>query len=336
VTTTDFSTGALSIIDVDDRCVQPDVALASTDAVPVVDDDSVYVLNRFMFDYVDLLEADKEWRLAGEMAIESEGATSTNPHDLVVDDDGLAYVALYGAPEVQILDVAAEQVAGRISIEAFADEDGVPEANLMTIHDGELFVIVEHLDRANGWVRVADDEAVVIDLESRQLVDVDPETDGVQAVALPGTWSKQLRPVPGQPGSRLVLSSGIYRMDLEARTTQWVIDESQMAQVGLADPDLPLSFDVSDDGQTLFIAAYDEGWEQARIYSASTQGGALEQIVTGVNAVERSLEVVGDEIWFGDTTSDRAGMQAYDFDGNPLLDEPLVTGLAPYAVAAMP
>lgn len=334
-TTTDFATGAVTVVDVDDRCVERDVALASTDAIPFVDDGRVYSLNRFGGDYVDVFDPDDAWRLVREQAIAVPGTESPNPRAIAIGPDGLAYVALYGAPQLQILDLTAGDLVAAVDLSAFADADGTTESPLAVIHDGELFVFVERLDRTAHWVAVDDDIVLVVDLETRELVDLDPDVDGVQGFDLLGRGPRQWRDVPGAPGQGLVLSTGIQRVDLGQRAASWVIDEEQMAAAGLGAPDLPQSFDVDDEGR-IYVAGYTAGYEEVRILRSGPDGQPpLEPIAEGLHAKERTLEIVGDEIWFGDTTPGASGVHAFSLEGTPLLEAPLSTGLPPYAVARL-
>ncbi|HFE45109.1 MAG TPA: hypothetical protein ENJ18_06385, partial [Nannocystis exedens] len=50
ITTTDFATGALSIVDTKTLTSTPDVALGSTDAKPFAHGDYLYLLHRFQID----------------------------------------------------------------------------------------------------------------------------------------------------------------------------------------------------------------------------------------------------------------------------------------------
>ena len=58
ITTTDFSTGALSILDLATGELHKDLALATTDSLPVFSDGRLIVLHRYTFDALDLLAPD--------------------------------------------------------------------------------------------------------------------------------------------------------------------------------------------------------------------------------------------------------------------------------------
>lgn len=332
VTTTDFSTGAVSVVDTEQRCVRRDVALASTDAIPIAVDGQLFVVNRHGHDFVDELDPGG-FELLSQTAIEVEGAVSTNPHELALGPDGLAHVTMYGASEVQVLDLEAGTVEDRIDLSELADPDGIAETSLVFVRGGELFVAVQRLDRTDGWKQADADLLVVVDLTTREPVDLDPDSAGLQGIELLGRWPKQWRRESAD--TVLILGSGIQRVNLETRSVEWVVDEDSMAQVGIDEADLPQSFDVSEAGDLVF-AAYTPGFEEVRIYRASPDDDyAPVELVGGLNSVERTLTVVGDEIWFGDTTLGASGMRAFDMDGTALFEQALATGLAPYAVSKL-
>ena len=66
----------------------------------------------------------------------------------------------------------------------------------------------------------------------------------------------------------------------------------------------------------------------------------LQPIAGGLQSIERTLEVVGDTLWFGDRNHATPGMRAWDLSTDPptprFAGKPLSTGLAPYAAIAVP
>ena len=70
VTSTDFSTGAVGLVEVATREVQPDLALASTDAMPSAWGERAFVINRFGFDWIDELDPRSQLDLIHEFPIE--------------------------------------------------------------------------------------------------------------------------------------------------------------------------------------------------------------------------------------------------------------------------
>ena len=132
LTTTDFATGAITVVDLANETIDADVAEGSTDAIPFAHGSQLVVVHRHQLDRIDVLETDG-WRLAAQHALEGE-AVSVNPHGLAFDADGLAYVTTFAEPWLRVLDLAqppAQAERGRIDLSGFADADGNPEASLV-------------------------------------------------------------------------------------------------------------------------------------------------------------------------------------------------------------
>lgn len=349
VTTTDFATGAVSLVDARTGEVTPDLALASTDAKPFYHADRVFVVNRYMFDALDVLDADDGLALQGQVGLVAEGVPSANPHAVAFGPDGRAYVSLFGAAELQVLDIddpAAMRMDESIDLCPVADADGTPEASLLIRCGDTLFVSIERLDRNRGFALTEDHDALAaVDLATGRLHDVDPEAAGVQPMPLLGPWAKQWRLDPRDPAGHTiyVLSSSLERVDLAAGTSEWAIDPQQLADLGLGSYQLPQAFDVDADGRYAYVASYTGDFEDVLLMRADLEVGAPPEVfATGLQSVEQTLEVVGDTLWFGDRTHAAAGMRAWDLSNKSELPTPrfgggpISTGLAPYAVVALP
>ncbi len=345
ITTTDFSTGALSILDLKTGEVKPDLALATTDSLPFFSDGRLVLLHRYTFDALDLLEPTTLALLATQsLAVPS--VLSSNPHAIIIAGD-LAYVTLFGAPRVQILDIAdpaQPKLAGHIDLSPLADADGNPEAHLAIRCGDTLFVSLQHLDQ-NQLLAPTDtrDHLAAIDLPSRRLHDLDPTTPGVQTLPLQGLWAKQWRLDPDDPSGHtvLVLTTGIERVDLATRSSTWAVDPARLAALGLADYQLPQAFDLDDDHRHAYIASYSADLSQVLLLRASLDDSSpIVEIARNLQSVGPTLEIVGDTLWFGDITSTAAGMRAWDLRDDPpsprFAGLPRATGLAPYAAVPLP
>ena len=224
-----------------------------------------------------------------------------------------------------------------LDLSEFADDDGIAESSVIFSHGEEVWVALARVDRTDGWTPVESAELLLINASATppELVDLDEQSEGVQGIRLPSIGIRQVRVDPRDPDRVYLLGNGIATVDLQARTAQWAVTDDQMAQAGLDNQLLPQSFDITDDAKTFILAAYRPDFSGVDIYEVPTSGGVPTSLVDGLNAVERTLEVIGDEIWFGDTTVGGSGLRGFELDGTALLDSPLSTGLDPYAVAEL-
>jgi hypothetical protein len=347
VTTTDGITGAVGLVDLRTGEVTPDLALGSSDALPFYHEGRVHVLHRFSFDALDVLAGD-DLHLLGQTGLGVDGVVSSNPHDLAFGPGTLAHVTLFGAPQVLVLELAdpgAPRVIGHIDLGPLADADGNPEAHLAIRCGDALFVSVQRLDEADLFAPTGEhDHLAPIDLRSGRLYDLDQDAPGVQPLPLRGLWAKQWRLDPDDPAghSVLVLADGLERVDLADLSSAWAVDPTRIAAaVGSDDYRLPQAFALADAGATAYIASYTADFTSVVILRASLDDDApLVAIASGLQSIERSLEVVDDTLWFGDRSHAAPGMRAWDLSTSPptprFAGKPLSTGLAPYAVVALP
>lgn len=358
LTTTDFSTGALTHVDTTTRTVTPDVALGTPDAVPFWHAGRAYVVHRFQYDFVDVLRRDPSWSSMGQHDLADADVRAPNPQSIAFDADGLAYVPLFGPARIDVLDLTqppGQSRVGAIDLSPIADADGSPEASLSVMCDQTLFVSAQRLDTEGGFIPVDHDILAAIDPTSGAVYDRDPDRDGTQGIELQGTWLKQLRRDPTDPEglTLLGLTTGIERLDLRAGTSSWLVAPAAFETASIRHYQLPIAFDISSDGRVLVVAAYgpppgddvdctaDPGpcFDQARLFYAELDAPAptLIPFADEFDAVERTLEIVGDEVWFGSRRSSAPGLFVFDLLTLPpvLLDGPLSTGLPPYAMTVI-
>jgi hypothetical protein len=348
VTTTDFSTGSISIVDAATRTVTRDLAVGSTDAIPAWHDGLGMMLHRYGIDELQVLAPDRGWATAASIPIQGGCAASSNPQSIVFDDDGLGYVTTLGLPRLTVVDprgVPAMAVVDTIDLRRIPDVDDNPDIGTSIACGSIVWVVAQRLDGAFG--RIGPDELFAVDTAAAALVDLDPSTPVVDGLRSAGAWVRQLRRDPADPSghSVLALSTGIERFEFATGTVEWAVDPARFVDAGIGEVLLPQSFAVAAAGDVAYVAAYDEGFSQVQLYWVGLDGGeptVPQSFADGFDSVERTLERVGDELWYGSTRRSAPGLWVFDAsDGPPTLAEvvamgPLGTGLAPYSMVAIP
>src|SRR5207244_1336399 len=98
----------------------------------------------------------------------------SNPHDVAVVGPHKAYVTRFDRPELWIVDPDASSCAGfflgQVDLGSFADADGLPEMDQMTLVADRLFVSLERLDRRRGFAPAGKSLLVVIDTATDAVV----------------------------------------------------------------------------------------------------------------------------------------------------------------------
>jgi hypothetical protein len=344
LTTTDFSTGAVSIVDLAAQAIERDVAGATVDSVPTWHDGLGILVNRYQFDSIARLDPERAWASAGVVPIESSCSTTPNPQAIAFDGEGLAYVSSLDVPELAVLDLDAPPSSARIGtidLRAITDDDDNPDAGLVVACGDTLWVSVQRLD--SGYSYVGPDELVPIDLATQRVIDLDPARDGAQGILSRGAWIRQLRLDPTDPaGHRLLaLSTGIERIDLAAGTTQWLVAPEAFAAARLGAPRQLQAFDIDAEARMAYVAAYDEPPQQVQLYQVALDGSEPAVPVAfadGFDSVERTLELVDDRLWYGSTRRGAPGLWVFDVTQAPpaVVAGPLDTGLPPYSLVAIP
>jgi hypothetical protein len=346
VTSTDFATGAVGLVELATRTVSADLALASSDAMPVVDGGRVFIINRHGFDYIDELDPQAELALVHEWAIAATGLdTPSNPHDLALDPDGHAWVTLHGAPELQrfafpTLHGAKVDAELALDLSNFADADAIPELSLALSCGELLFVSAERIDRAS-WVPA--EQTVLIPMQAGAeptLFEFDAEHAGADAVNLLGVGVGPWRLDPADPSGHTILlrNTGIERIDLATGTSEWVVSQQVFEDAGYERLQLG-GFDLDDSGRMWVTAASADFSEYSllRVDLAGAQPSLVIE-VGGLQSVSGALEIVGQEAWFADTTMGASGLRIFDLSSSPVVElpeSPLSVGLAPIGLAPL-
>ncbi|GIX48088.1 MAG: hypothetical protein KatS3mg131_2299 [Candidatus Tectimicrobiota bacterium] len=231
VLTSDFATGSYSVIDLATRRLFADIVLGGvhSDALARAHQGRIYVVNRLGQDNIQILDPAQGYTTVAQQSVEP----GSNPQDIAFAA-GKAYVSRLKSAELLILDPDTLEARGTIDLSGFTkpeDLDGVPELYRMLVHEGLLYVLLQHLDFTTGFPvrRVAPGEVVVIDPASDSVVDVIP-LNGTNPFSF-------LQFSPEVRGGRLLVSSvgdfgvldgGIEAIDPATGSVEFVVTEAAL------------------------------------------------------------------------------------------------------------
>jgi len=217
----DYTAGSFSLIELTSPW-EGDLNLAPmhTDNVAVTHNGLIYVVNRWGGDNIQVLDPAQGHATVRQFSV----GTGSNPHDIAFVSDTRAFVTRYESAELWEVDPSTGEHTDTIDLSPLADSDGLPEMDGLAIHDGSLYVSVQRLDRSSWpWVPEPPSYLAVIDLADNTLRDIDPQTPGIQGIALAATNPNSLIHVDpmtgdfliGEQGIGGVLDGGIERIDPE-------------------------------------------------------------------------------------------------------------------------
>lgn len=229
VLTGDFSTGSYSVVDLATRNLFDDIGFGavSSDALARTYDGLVYVVNRSDGN-IQVIDPRQGFTTVTQVSV------GDNPQDIVFVGGNRAYVSRLSSDELLIVDATTLAAIGAIDLSSLtkpADLDGVPDPFRMLLHNGLVYLILQHLDFSTGFIpeRVAPGEIVVIDPALDEIVKV---------IALNGTdpftdlqFSPDLnRILVASIGNFAVADGGIEAIDPETNTvdTTFVVSEAAL------------------------------------------------------------------------------------------------------------
>jgi hypothetical protein len=229
VLTTDFSTGSYSVVDLATRNTFDDIAFGgvSSDAMARVFNGLVYVVNRLGADNIQLIDPQQGYQTVAQESV----GNGTNPQDIAVVGTDKAYVSRLNSDQLLIIDPATLMPTGSIDLSSLTkadDLDGVPELSRLLLHNGLVYLTVQHIDFTTSALEKRGSGEVVV---------IDPATDTVQTVIqLNGTnpntdlqFSPDLnRILVSSQGDFLVNDFGIEAINPDTNTVdpEFVISEA--------------------------------------------------------------------------------------------------------------
>ncbi len=338
VISNDFMTPAsLHVVDIATGTLTPDLAPAPSDPALAWGDNKLVVLGRFGINSLDVYEGQELTPFSShEVAV--PGVADANPQALAFGPDGRAYLSLFASATIPVYDLDLPPpgaMVDSLDLAAFADRDGSPEPGVAFTCGGVMFVAIQRLV---DFAPIDLSYLVAIDLATGAIIDLDPATEGPQALPLLGPWAKQVRLDPTDPSGHtvLVLTSGVERVDLSLGTSSWAVEPSVLASVGVEGFD-PQAFTVAEDGASIHLLATDGDYPEAAVFNIGVDGQdpAPQVLVDGLTSREKTLERTGTILWVGDAAIEQPRLRSFDLTDNS--ERPAVAMSAgPYLVLAIP
>lgn len=239
VFSTDYTTGILNTVELDDRAVALDVADdVCGDARVRWHDGRLYLVNRLGCDNVIVLDG----ATLGFVRQFSVG-NGSNPSDILVLSPIKAYVARYDSASILVVNPQTGATTGRIDLSPFADADGLPEMDRLIRVGARVFVSIQRLDRNAGFSPTDHSDVVVIDPATDAIVDADPSTVGTQPIRL--TVKNPVTAFAFDPATQRLLIGCTGAYGVVDGGIEWV-DPVALASAGLAITGAALGGDLGD------------------------------------------------------------------------------------------
>lgn len=332
ITTTDFSSGSFSSLDLETNTATNDYLTIHSDAVVRTYQDKVYIINRLGQDNVIVLDKDN----LSTPLIQYSTGNGTNPHDMAFVSESKAYISRYGHTQVLIVNPVTGDSLGAVDLSTFADSDGFPEMSQLTLYNNRLFVVCLRLDQNNGFAPTDFSVVVVVDVATDQVVDVDANAAGVQGIVMTGKNPSGA----SQRGDKWVLSTVNTFGDLADGGIE-VIDlgnlKSDGIVIGEAELGGNLNFLAMASDNKGYVVVSDanfanlvKGFDLTTKTVSASLGGLSGGYVSSLGVFGTRLYAL-DNGSFSDPTS--GGVKVYDVNTDQLVAGPINTGLPPASIA---
>lgn len=330
VTTTDYSTGSCSTIDLDpSRSVAQDVAPIHSDAVARYCDGLIYVVNRLRADNIQILDPDNDFSTVREF---STGNLS-NPQDVVVVGPNKLYVSRNNSNLLWIMNPLTGLQTGSIDLSPWADADGLCEMQFMCRLGERLFVSLQRLDRDNSWQPVGSSYIAVIDINTDSLVDVDPGTPGTQAMALAN--ANPFSEIQLDPWSRYLYVSCIGSLGVVDGGVEWIDGES-LSSVGTMFTESAAGGDILDveivSEHVGYCIIQNTSFHTDLVKFDPSTGTKLETLYAPGDYVLQDIDYSpAGELYLADRTPVAPGVRIYEGStGAEVTSSPIDVGLPPF------
>jgi len=329
LTTTDYATGSLSVLDLATNTPTNDLLTIHSDAVVRVHHGRVYIVNRFGQDNVLVLSGEDPATPAAQYSV----GNGTNPQDIAILHQSKAYVSRLGVASLLVVNPVTGDSLGSIDLSSFADADGNPEAAAMAIYGDRLYVVCQRLD---NFVPTDKSTVAVVDVQTDTLVDADPALPGLQGIDLETKNPFSAR----QLGDRWYLASagdftdyadgGIEVLDLrEGATLGVAFTEAQLGgglgAIAVVGRDRGYVV-VADETFANHVVPFDVARSEVGAAVSGLSGGFVPDLV-----VHKGSLYILDRGSFSDPAA--AGVVVVDTATNTVTAGPIATGLPPSGIA---
>ena len=333
VTTTDFASGSAAYLPPGAAEAQTNLLNLHSDTIARYYHGQIYVVNRLGQDNVLVLdETDPRTPV-----LQFSTGNGTNPHDIAFVSPSKAYISRYDDTQVLIVNPQDGSEIGTIDLSAFADFDGAPEMSQMAVVGDRLYIACQLQDRDAGYVPATQGILVVVDTNTDQLIDLDPNSDGVQAWSLTAGNPTSLVAA----GNRLVVAEVAGYGDMAGGIE--VLDLANGTSQGLVISETALGGDINfldlASADKAYVIVSDENFAN-HVFPVDLANGIVgEKLANHSTGFTPSLAVDGKRLVVADrgtfSDPDTGGLLFYDTDTDQLIAGPISTSLPPSSIAVL-
>jgi len=143
IITSDYETGAYSVIRLSDLKVWKNIQVIHSDAVCRYDaiTGQPFIVARLGADAIEVIDPEQGWQIVKEYSV----GVGTNPQDISMVSAKRAYVARFNTATLLLVDPTHGKALDTIDLSEYADEDGLPEPTWLYELNGKTYVLLSRL-----------------------------------------------------------------------------------------------------------------------------------------------------------------------------------------------
>jgi hypothetical protein len=336
VTTSDYSSGNVASISVDDFSSDVDLLSIFSDNVVTCHDGSIYILEREGAD--NIIRIDGASISADDVVYQEPVGTSVNIQQIAVVSETKAYVTRYGANSIAIIDPSDGDVTGSISLNRdpflYGGED-VPYMSAAVIVGNKAYIALQRLKTVQSewgpYPDVADSTGmiVVIDTGSDEIIEEirlekgNPAAldtcNGAIYVSSTGSWGD-------------TEDGGIEKIDCSTDSNEGVVLEEEDF-----DGDISTLVMVNESKAYVAVGSYDNDYNFTTVVKeCNPSAGSVGSSIESVENAFGGMAYDGTYLYIGDCSETDPGVVVIDPSDNSKVAGPINVGsLPPCALAVL-
>ncbi len=330
MTTSDFTTGYFSTISLESLKVYKDIFPVHSDAVVKSTGGEIFVLNRYGADNVVKVSPWENFRPVYEVSL----GNKSNPQDIALVSPTLAYVSLHNRDYLAAIDPGNGKTVGAISVSAWSDSDGYPEASSLYTNETTLYVTLQRLNRNSGgvWQPSGDSRLISFNAVNKTfLADyISPFDNPVSAIRKHPVDNSLYVSTPANFGVNYSLDGGVTLLNLTTST----FEASPLTETAAG---LEILNSIIVSSSLGFAIASDENF-QSYLLAFDPQAGTILHTLAELTSSDGGYFADfawdgADRIFVADRSVSKPGIRIFSVTTfAELTSNPLSTGLPPYSL----
>ncbi|MBD3391983.1 MAG: hypothetical protein GF418_07915 [Chitinivibrionales bacterium] len=332
VATSDYASGNVAQVNVEDFSVSADLLSIHSDAVVSTRSGTTYILERGGAD--NLIRVDGDSISSSRLVYQQSIGTAVNVQDIAVVNGSKAYVTQYASPDLVIADPSTGEVTGSVSLDSalyLNDDETVPYMSAAMAIGGNVYVAIQRLKVVQGPFGPAPD---VVD-STGMIVVISTATDKIVA---------SIKLSKGNPASMDTCGGYLY----VSSTGSWSdaedggierIDVSTNMREGLVISERKLGGNITKvvmvSGTKGYVAVAQADFT-TRVVEFDPSEGTKEGTISGIDDAFGGIAYDGTYLYVGDRSLSDPGVIVIDPSDNSTVAGPIDVGsLPPFDLAVL-